>query len=96
MAREKMVTRTIQSTVVEVLMINVDTADVEIREIEIPGTHTVDTALNAVRPFVEVAANIKAAAVRRVVVQEKLYGMSESVFLKYAKELPPRANKAEE
>ena len=90
MAREKMVTRTVATTVITALVLNTDTLEAKQVSFTVPGEYEVGTketkALLAKRSD-DTYSYVKATNCEKV---EKLYGMSESVFLQYAKELPPR------
>lgn len=95
MAREKMVTRTIISTTVEVLVINIETAEVGTKSFVLGQNMVKDekTMLNNAQAMMnEQAGNNlwKCVAVKHIIEEETLYGMTEQDFLKYAKVLPPR------
>ena len=58
MAREKMVTRTLTITTVEVMTVDITTATTGTDRFDIVGEHTFDTALTAVKELhVEIAPN---------------------------------------
>lgn len=94
MARERMVTRTVELTVAEVMTLNTDTAEVRIIPYEIGGGLTDPEAiLKAVKKIYE-SATVKCVAVKNVSVKEILYGMTEQEFIAHAKVLPPRGANA--
>lgn len=90
MARERLVTRTIVSTEVKALALNTETLVAETVTFVVPGEFEVGTKeIKAIleKKSDERVSYVKAIACTKI---EKLYGMSESTFLQYAKELPPR------
>lgn len=94
MARERMVTRTVITTNVDVLVINIDTAETCIKSFALSQNMVKDekTMLNNAQFMLEKECGEmwKAVALKNVKEEETLYGMSELDFLKYAKVLPPR------
>lgn len=95
MARERMVTRTISTTTIEVLVINIETSEV--------GTKHFVLGQNMIKDDKTMLSNAqimlnketgnelwKCVAVKNIKEEETLYGMPESDFIKYAKILPPR------
>ena len=87
--KEKMVTRTIEETAATVMAINIDTAEVRNIDLTIPGTFdTTEDILKAAKK--QESATVKYVKVVAVDVHTFLYGMPESVFIKYATILPPR------
>lgn len=89
MARERMVTRTIEETTVKALCMTVSTATAS-TETYIVGQFADDTALLKALKSQHETDDFKIVAVTEKTVAEKLYGMPEADFIKYAKELPPR------
>lgn len=95
MARERMVTRTIVTTTIEVLVINIETAEVGTKYFRL-GKNMVNsekTMLNNAQAMMdEQAGNTlwNCFAIKNTREEETLYGMTEQDFLKYAKVLPPR------
>ena len=90
MARERMVTRTVELTIAEVMTLDTTTAEVQIIPYEIGGGLTDNAAiLKAVKKIHE-TDTFKCVAVQSVSVKEILYGMTEIDFIKHAKVLPPR------
>lgn len=95
MARERMVTRTIVTTTIEVLVINIETADVGTKYFILGQNMVKDekTMLNNAQAMMDEQAgnNLwKCVAIKNITEEETLYGMTEQDFLKYAKVLPPR------
>ena len=89
MAKERMVTRTLTITTVEVMTVDVTTATTGKSVYDIVGDHTFDTALSAVKELYE-TDTIKIVTITDLVLNDYLYGMPESDFIKTAKILPPR------
>ena len=93
MARERMVTRTLELSVCEVMCMDTSTAEVTIENYEIGGGLTDKNALlKAVKKLYE-TDTFKCVAISNVTQKEILYGMPESDFIKLAKVLPPRSGK---
>lgn len=93
MARQPMVTRTIPTTIADILVINVDTGISEEREVSIPREYK---KVKKLREAIEALVNTdteKLAHIKSTAVVETLYGMSEQDFINYAKILPPRGTK---
>ena len=89
MSRERMITRTINETVVGIMCLNVETASVEIKEYHITGEYTTDEALKKCKKLYE-TDELKLVHIDTMVTKELLYGMPEEEFMKYAVVLPPR------
>ena len=89
MAREKMVTRTLTITTLEVMTVDITTATTGTARFDIVGEYTFDTALKAVKYLYETEAT-KIVTITELVLNDYLYGMPESDFIKMAKILPPR------
>ena len=87
--REKMITRTVTATVATVMCVEIATAKAFITEFTLTGNFK-DNAdiLKAIKK--NDTAEIVYAAIVNTETKETLYGMPESVFMQYAKELPPR------
>ena len=95
MARERMVTRTVELTIAEVMCLDTNTAEVSIKSYEIGGGLTDEKAiLKAVKKLHE-TDTFKCVSLQGVKVQEILYGMSEIDFINHAKILPPRTKTEE-
>ena len=87
--REKMITRTVTATVVTVMGGEIATAKAFTKEFTLTGNFK-DNAdiLKAIKK--NDTDEIVYAAIVSTETKETLYGMSESVFMRNAKELPPR------
>jgi hypothetical protein len=84
MRKEKMITRTIKVTRYEVTYFNLDINEVFTVELEAIGAPTdkeIEKNFNAENP------TCKFIKLGNVEVTEKLYGLSENIFLQYAVEL---------
>ena len=91
MARERMVTRTVELTIAEVMTLDTTTAEVRVIPYEIGGGLTDPVSiLKAVKKLHE-TDSFKCVAVQNVSVKEILYGMTEADFIAHAKILPPRS-----
>ena len=95
MARERMVTRTVSTTTVDVLVINIETAEVETKSFVLGQNMTKDekTMLNNAQKTLDDETGTtlwKCVAIKNIKEEETLYGMTEQDFLRYAKVLPPR------
>ena len=93
MARERMVTRTITTTTYKVMTVNTETCEVQI----LPYTTSedfIDTekALKYLRKHNE-TDTLKLVKIDTIETNERLYGMTETEFVKLAKLLPPRGSK---
>lgn len=95
MARERMVTRTITTTTVGVLVVNVNTLEVVTKHFVLGQLTSKDekTMLNNAQKQIDDETEKGlwvCVAIKDVKEQETLYGMTEQDFIKYAKVLPPR------
>ena len=96
MAREKMITRTVGTTEITALTLNTDTLEAKEVTFTVPGLLECGTKeMKKLLTSMSTDSMTYVKAVKCAYI-EKLYGMSESDFLKYAKELPPRTGKADE
>ena len=86
---EKMVTRTIEKSVVTFMLVNVETAAVSNEEHLLPGRMDAETAMKYAKKHLESDA-VKFVSVVSITTEETLYGMTEREFMTYAKILPPR------
>lgn len=96
MARIRMITRTVVSSVFSVMVVNQSTMQVESIEVSVPSAESMTDAkqIDAVKAnlpdgylFVQITAKRE---------QETLYGMTEEEFIRLAKVLPPRGSKTED
>lgn len=96
MARIKMVTRTVDITVVKVMCLNMESMQGEVRTFELTGLYNDnDSVIKDVKKLYE-SDIIKPVAVVDTETKEVLYGMTELDFIKLAKVLPPRTGNKEE
>ena len=90
MARTPMVTRTIKTTKVNVMCLDVQAGEPCNKVITVPRTYNDDEALmKKVRPLLE-TETLKAVHIVGKQEIETLYGMTEQDFIEHAKLLPPR------
>ena len=89
MSRERMVTRTVTITKVEVMALNVTNAEVITTSFELNGEYTAESALKRIKKNCE-TDTMKYVHIEKISSEDVLYGMSEDEFIKYAKVLPPR------
>lgn len=90
MARQRMVTRTVNVTTCEVMGLTISQAAVSTIKVQLNGTFgDKDTALKAIKKSYE-TDDYKPTAITSMVTQEILYGMPEEEFVKTARVLPPR------
>lgn len=96
MARQRMITRTIEQTTAEVMTLNITSATVETKTYEIGGNFTNEELLKSLKKLFE-TETFKLVHVVSQETKELLLGMSEDDFIRYATVLPPRGtNKSEE
>lgn len=94
MARERMVTRTINVTSIEAMCVDTKTAGVSIKELELTGeTFTEEKALKSLKREYE-TDTFKVVAIQKMEVREEMYGIKEIDFLKVAQKLDPATRKA--
>lgn len=89
MAKERMVTRTIESAKVEVMAVDTVTADARVLEFICEPQKDNEKYLKVLRKMHE-TDTMKLVAVNKVELETQLYGMSEVEFLEHARKLPPR------
>ena len=89
MARTPMVTRTMKTSIVELLCVDLNTQQSVTLKVRLPRSYKSDKEILKVAPAY-VAENIKVVHVLGVEVEPKLYGITEEDFMKYAVELNPR------
>lgn len=90
MAREKMVTRTMTETTVEVMIVNIDTASVSTEVYRLAGSYETDKDIMKYLEKNYARDNVKFVSITNKSEIEQLYGMSESEFISLARVLPPR------
>ena len=91
MARQPQVTRTITTTKVNVLCLNIKEETPFNKEVILPRTYKDEQHLMKQIKKVVDNEDIKAVHVVSSEVQETLYGMSEQKFIELADVLPPRS-----
>ena len=91
--RERMVTRTINATVATALCMDIVNASATTKEIEISGTYKDDSDLLKVLKKKYDTTDFVVVAIQKTETKEKLYGMTETDFMKYAKEMESRFEK---
>lgn len=89
MSRERMVTRTIKSAVVEVMTIDTMTAEVRVIAYTTEPQENDEKYLKVLRKEHE-TETFKLVKVETVEIYENLYAMSEKEFKQYAEILPSR------
>ena len=89
MARERMVTRTVETANLQVLSVDVKTTETFICKFAISATIPEEKRLKYVQKNFSKDGTVYAAILATTVTQ-RLYGMPESKFIELAEELPPR------
>lgn len=89
MSKEKMITRTVKTTDVDVMCITVSTATVSTEMFTLIGAYDTATALESVKKLYE-TDDFKPSVILDIRAREELRGMSESDFYKYSTLLPSR------
>lgn len=90
MAKQAQVTRTITTTVAEVLCVDTTTQTTTTISVTLPRTYKDEKDLmKAVKNIVD-TDTVKSVTVLSTNIVETLYGMLESEFIKHASVLPPR------
>lgn len=90
MARTPQVTRTIQTTKINVMCLNIQEGEPFNQTVVLPRTYKDDKAMLKAAEKVINSETVKAVHVVDSVVEETLYGMSEQKFTELATVLPPR------
>lgn len=95
MARVPMVTRTITTTKVIVMCVDVEAGEVFSKEVTVPRTYKDnESLLKTVKPIIE-TETLKAVSIASKTEIETLYGMTEQNFIEHASVLPERKIKPE-
>lgn len=95
MARTPMVTRTIVTTKVTAMCVDIKQGETETREFIIPRSYKDNaTALKTLEKIYN-TGDFKVVSVIAKEEQETLYGMTEDEFINHAEKLPPRTSKNE-
>lgn len=92
MPRERMVTRTISTTKVEVMCLDITTKEVTTQVFKL-GTILDNEKKILSNIQKELPTNVKAVAITSVTEHEELYGMSEQEFIEYANILDKNTKK---
>jgi hypothetical protein len=93
MARTRMITRTINVTVVEAMCVDTSSAEVTVKSLELTGeTFTTEKALKELKKEYE-TDTFKVVAIQKMEVHEEMYGLKEIDFLKVAQKLDPATRK---
>ena len=90
MAKEKMVTRTIEFALVTTMFVNVKTQQFGTTQYKLSGDVTHEKALTYIQKHFD-NEEIKHVSVTDYSRGTKLYGMTETKFIENSIELPPRA-----
>lgn len=93
MARTRMITRTINVTVVKAMCVDTTSAEVTVKSLELTGeTFTSEKALKELKKEYE-TDTFKVVAIQKMEVHEEMYGLKEIDFLKVAQKLDPATRK---
>ena len=93
MARMRMVTRTINVSVLEVMCVDTSTSEVTVKQFELTGeTLSNEKALKILKKEYE-TDTLKLVAIQKTEVREEMYGLKETDFIKVAKKLDPATRK---
>ena len=95
MPRKRQITRTILTSSVLVLCVNLETQETFEEEVSLPSVYTTEKALMLAVESAVNSETVKAVHVISSKTLETLYGMSEEDFIANAEILPPRGSKAE-
>ena len=93
MAKKPMITRTIQTTEVTVLCMDIPQGEPFNKDVTLPRTYKDNTAMLKAAAAIIDTDEVKAVHVVRSEVKETLYGMTEADFIANAVILPARSNK---
>lgn len=88
MARERMITRTVEQTKVRIMALNVNTVEVNFIEATIGGVYDTEALMKKLKKMYE-TEELKLVHIEQQETEEVLLGMTEEDFIKYAKVLPP-------
>ena len=94
MARQRMITRTIEQSIAQVMTVDITTSEVSVRQYIIGGNYTEDVLLSKLKKLFE-TDTLKLVHVKDVKVEEVLLGMTEEDFIKNAVVLPSRNSNKE-
>lgn len=88
MAKERMITRTIEVTTYTVMTLNIETAEPRLIDCKITGTVNADP-MKVLKELYE-TETLKLVAITETVKETALYGMTEQDFIRLGRVLPPR------
>lgn len=95
MARVRMVTRTVKSTVANVMCLDTQEGKAVTNVYEISGVYSdTEKLLKALQAVYE-TETLKLVHIASSFEEEQLYGMPENEFMLHAKKLPPRGTSSE-
>lgn len=89
MARVPMITRTIQTTVCDVLCLNVETAEPFNKQVILPRTYKDENSMLKQAKSVLDTDTEKIVHIVNSYVEETRYGMAEQEFIEHAQVMPP-------
>ena len=95
MARVPQVTRTITTTKVTAMVVNVAQGETETRSYVLPRTYKDDKAVLKQLQKTYDNDDVKVVHVLDTKEENTLYGMTEQEFIEHAKVLPPRSSESE-
>ena len=90
MRKEKMVTRTVVKTNCEIMCVNVDSAEVIVKNFTVSGKYDNENDLLKTCKDLFETDNFKLVHISEFSEEEVLLGMPESKFIELAEVLPPR------
>ena len=90
MARERQVTRTVITTELRVLCLDISTTQTEVKTLTITGTIPTQNHLERIIKAKIETPTLKPVHIQEAIENETLYGMTEEHFIKLATILPPR------
>ena len=90
MRKEKMVTRTVTKTNCEIMCVNVESAQVIVKNFTVSGKYDNENDLLKTCQNLFESDNLKLVHISEFYEEEVLLGMPESKFIELAEVLPPR------
>lgn len=95
MARKPMVTRTVTTTVVNVMFVDTETEEVFDGKVILSGVYKDNTKMMKAVQEQTFKENVKPVSIKSYEERNELYGMTEAEFIERAVILPPRKIKGE-
>ena len=95
MARVPIVSRTITTTKVTAMCVNITDGETETKVITVPRTYKDEKKLLKVAKELAETDELKVVHIVDTEVEETLYGMTEAEFIEHAQVLPPRGTKSD-